>query len=97
MTSQLRDPLRAQNDDSELESKIIEGCKEGLSLENDPLGYGVDTQRGHEAVLWLAMELVYIDSANAQIRRYAYKKHRGCRFSVLYMQESYVRGTQQVQ
>lgn len=76
MMSPLNDPLRAQNDDAELESRIIEGCEQGIPLENSPLGCGVDIERGNEAVLWLAMELVYIDSNNAQIRRYDYKKKR---------------------
>ena len=70
MTSSLRDPLRAQSDDAELESRIIDGCEQGIPLGSSPLGCSVDIERGNEAVLWLAMELVYIDSSNAQTRRY---------------------------
>ena len=69
-TSPLSDPLRAQNDDAELEGRIIEGCEEGISLEGCLPGCRVDIERGNEAVLWLAMELVHIDSTNAQTRRY---------------------------
>ena len=77
MTSSLWDPLRAQNDDAELESRITDGCEHGIPLESSPLGCSVDIERGSEAVLWLAMELVYIDSTNAQIRRYDCVKDAG--------------------
>ena len=53
--------------------RMIEGCEKGSSLKNGRLGCGVDIQRGNEALMWLAMELVYIDSANAQIRRHVYE------------------------
>ena len=74
MTSPLSDPLRAQNDDAALESRVIEGCEQGIPLENSALSHGVDIERGNEALLWLAMELIYVDSTNAQIRRYDYKR-----------------------
>ena len=39
-------------------------------MQQRPHSSGVDIDtRGNEAVLWLAVELLYIDSPNAQTRR----------------------------
>lgn len=68
-TSQLSDPLRIQNDDVQCEKGIIQGCEQGILLEKPQVVASICGQRGTEAVLWLAMELVYIDSWKAQTRR----------------------------
>lgn len=70
-TLRLNDPLTAQNDEAHFENKVIQSCEQGIPLKQTVSVPGsLCAERGHEALQWLAMELVYIDSANAQMRRY---------------------------
>ena len=60
-TGHLDDPLISQAVDYASEGRMVRGCEEGLSIRDDspppPLG-----REDTDCVLWLAMQLVHIDS-----------------------------------
>ena len=62
MTGSLDDPLLTQQSDRAREQHIITGSHGDRS---------VDTERGLDAVSWLAIQLVHVDSREREIAQYS--------------------------